>query len=273
MTNPEQSFTRELEIFRKEVEEGAQHLYGYLSFYSIISENRKILNAINRTPLFWITTMGALQTSFFIVLGRIFDQNSKHNIDRLLKVAQDNISIFSKAALANRKRKGSDNADEWLDDYLKTVHEPTIKDFRALRKRVKEYRKIYETNYRDIRHKIYAHKEVSDSEEVQRLFSKTNNRELQLMFVFVNALYEALWELFNNGRKPVLRPMRYSVKSIRRDRKPEWQSKSVQERMVGEVEDLLTVLAHDAQQDAQPGRAKKRQLSKLPRYRPEKNIK
>lgn len=247
MTNSEKRFVRELEIFRTEVQAGAQYLYAYLSFNSIVSDKKKTLNAVNRTPLFWNTVMSALQTSFFIVLGRIFDQKSPHNIDRLLKAAQDNIEMFSKKALANRKRKDSDNADEWLDDYLKTVYEPTVKDFRELRKKVKEYRKIYTSNYRDIRHKIYAHKKVSDSEEVQKLFSKTNIRELQKIFVFVNALYEALWQLFYNGRKPVLRRMRYSVKSMRQYRKPEWQSQTVQERMVAEVQDFLKYLTDNAQ--------------------------
>jgi hypothetical protein len=33
-------------------------------------------------------------------MGRVFDQKSTHNVDRLLKLAQDNPQIFSKAALA-----------------------------------------------------------------------------------------------------------------------------------------------------------------------------
>ena len=75
------------------------------------------------------------------------------------------------------------------------------------------------------------------------------------MFVFVNALYEALWQLLNNGRKPVLRPMRYSVKRMLREKKPEWQSQSVQERMVGEVDDFLKLLTGNAQQASQSRRA------------------
>ena len=258
MATSEQQFIRELEVFRTEAQAGAQFLYAYLSFNSIINEKKKTFREINKTPLFWNTTMGSLQTSFFIVLGRIFDQNSTYNIDRLIKIAQENRDIFSKKALAKRKKKDSQNADEWLDDYLKDVYEPKAKDFRELRKKVKEFRKIYETNYRGIRHKIYAHKEVSDAEEVQKLFSKTNIRELQRVFVFVNALYEALWQLLYNGRKPVLRRMRYSVRSMVRDRKPEWQSQTVQERLVGEVSDFLKALTTNAQQGAQPGRAKKR---------------
>jgi len=243
MTSSEQRFIRELEVFRTEAQSGAQFLYGYLTLNSILSENKKALKAVNKTPLFWNTTMGALQTAFFIVLGRIFDQRSTHNIDRLLKLAQENIGIFSKEVLADRKRQDSSNADEWLDDYLKTSYEPTSKEFRDLRRKVKDYRNLYEANYRDIRHKIYAHKEVSEAEEVQKLFSKTNIRELQKIFVFINALYEALWQLLYNGRKPDLRPMRYSVKRMVRDRKPDWQSQSAQEIMVGEIDDFLKILA------------------------------
>lgn len=199
MTTPEQQFIRELEVFRTEVQAGAQFLYAYLSFNSIISEKKKTYREINKTPLFWNTTMGALQTSFFIVLGRIFDQNSTHNIDRLVKIAQDNKNIFSKTALAVRKKKDSPNADEWLDDYLKDVYEPKANDFRELRKKIKEFRKIYETNYRDIRHKIYAHKEVSDAEEVQKLFSKTNIRELQRVLVFLTLFMRQCGNCFITG--------------------------------------------------------------------------
>jgi hypothetical protein len=242
MKNVEQKFIDELEVFRTEVQSGAQFLYGHLAFNSILGENKRALSAVNKTPLFWNTAMGALQTAYFIVLGRIFDQNSAHNIDQLLKLGQENIFIFSKESLANRKRKGSPNADEWLDDYLKTSYEPTIKDFRILRKKVRDRRKLYEVNYRDIRHKIYAHKDVSDREEVQKLFSKTNIRELQIIFVFVNSLYEALWQLLYNGNKPTLKPIRYSVKRMVRYRKPEWESQSVQEKMVSEIHDLLKIL-------------------------------
>ena len=258
MSDPEQTFTRELEIFRTEAQAGAQFLYSYLAFNAIVGENKKALDFVNHTPLFWKTNMGALQTSFFIVLGRIFDQTSKHNIDVLLKIAESNINIFSKVALAARKKRESPNADEWLEDYLKRSYEPKARDFREFRKKVKGYRRIYEANYRDIRRKVYAHKELTESADVQKLFSKTNIRELQRVFVFVNALYEALWELLHNGRKPVLRPMRYSVKNIKKNRKPEWQNQSVQEMIVGETQDFFKLCLAKAQQGAQPDARKRR---------------
>lgn len=258
MSDPEQLFARELEIFRTEAQVGAQFLYSYLTFNLIIGKNRKALDFVNHTPLFWNTNMGALQTSFFIVLGRIFDQTSKHNIGVLLKIAEKNANIFSKSALAARKRRENSNADEWIDDYLNHSYWPTARDFRELRKKVNDNRRIYETNYRDIRRKVYAHKEVAESADVQKLFSKTNIRELQQVFVFANALYEALWELFHNGRKPRLRTMRHSIKNIMKNRKPEWQSQSVQEITIGQTQDFFRLCLAQAQQGAQPGRAKKR---------------
>lgn len=242
MTTPEQQFIQELEVFRTEAQAGTQFLYAYISFNIIINENKKIYTEINKTPLFWKTVMGSLQTSFFIVLGRIFDQNSTHNIDTLIKIAQNNIGIFSKKALAKRKKTNSSNADKWLAEFLKDIYEPKAHDFRELRKEVNKFRKIYITNYKNIRHQIYAHKEVSYTDAVQQLFSKTNIHELQQVFLFMNALYEALWQMLYNGRKPVLQPTEYSVTSMLHDRKPKWQNQTVQERMVSEVSDLLEKL-------------------------------
>src|SRR3989304_1813297 len=132
MTDPGRVFIKELEIFRREAQEGAQFLYAYLAIKAILARDKRALHVVNKTPLFWKTILGALQTAYFIVLGRVFDQKSNHNIDRLLKIAQSNIGIFSKAALAERKRERSSNANEWLGDYLRNVYEPTNASFRLL---------------------------------------------------------------------------------------------------------------------------------------------
>ena len=169
---------------------------------------------------FGIPNLGALQTGSFIVLGRIFDQSSKHNVDRLLKIGQTNLSIFSKAALGARRQRDDPDAIAWLGTYLKDVYVPTSKDFRHLRSLVRKHRATYAAKYRDLRHKLFAHKEVSDPAAVSALFAKTNVRELQRILLFLLALYDALWMLFANGRKPVLRMRRYSV--ARSERSHRW---------------------------------------------------
>jgi hypothetical protein len=239
MTTPDAQFERELELFRREAEAGAQFFYADLAVHSVASDNEQVHNVLNKAPLFWNTCLGALQTATFIALGRVFDKDSRHNINRLLRIAQDNPSIFSKAALG-RRRQGSDaERPAWLDEFLRNAYEAKPADFRRIRAHVKKRRRIWETNYSDVRHKVFAHKAISDEEEVAALFAKTNIRELQRLFAFLESLYEALWQLFVNGRKPVLRPLRYSVKRIRALPSPNGLQKTVQEKVTHEAEQFL----------------------------------
>ena len=248
MNQPEDIFANELEVFRTEADSGIQFFYSYLAVHAVAGEHKKVHRLLNKAPLFWNTALGALQTSTFIALGRVFDQNSKHNVDRLLKIAQSNMAIFSKEALAGRKRRGSGNADEWLDEYLCDVYVPNADDFRRLRRHIAKRRKIYENNYRTIRHQIFAHKVVSEQEEMQALFGKTNIRELQKILIFLRRLHEALWQLYHNGRKPTLQPARYSVKRIREQPSPQHRGRDLQERLTHEIEAFLSAAANEAQQ-------------------------
>lgn len=92
-------FENELEIFRTEADSAAQYLYAYLSIHETAGRRRSVHALLNTAPLFWNTNLSALQAGTFIVLGRIFDQDSSHNVDRLLHVAQRNLGLFSKTAL------------------------------------------------------------------------------------------------------------------------------------------------------------------------------
>ncbi len=236
---PEQKFENELEIFRTETQTAVQFFYAYLTIHAVAGDRPAVHRLLNRAPQFWNTNLGALQTSSFIVLGRIFDQTSKHNLDRLLKIGQTNLAIFSKAALGARKQRADPGAAAWLGAYLKDAYVPTPKDFRHLRSLVRKHRATYEAKYRDLRHKLFAHKEVSNPADVSTLFAKTNVRELQRILLFLLALYDALWVLFVNGHKPVLRMRRYSVARIRKNPSA-GKGGSLQERLIREIEQFLT---------------------------------
>ena len=248
MKQPEDIFANELEIFRTEAESAIQFFYSYLTIHAVAGEDKEVYRLLNTAPLFWNTTLGALQSSTFIALGRVFDQKSKHNVDRLIKIAQSNMVIFSKESLARRKRRGSDNADEWLYEYLIDVYVPNADDFRRLRRHIAKRRKIYESNYRNIRHHIYAHKVVSERGKEQALFGKTNIREFQNFLIFLRKLHEALWQLYHNGRKPTLQPARYSVIRIREKPSPQYRGQGLQERLIHEIEAFLLTTAQKAQQ-------------------------
>ncbi len=244
---PEKQFERELEVFRTEAEGAAQFFYAYLAVHAVAADHRPVHRLLNTAALFWNTNLAALQTAAFITLGRIFDQNSTHNVDRLLKIAQDNPTIFSKAALGLRKQGTASTPPDWLPEYLRAAHVPVPADFRRLRAHVRKHRKLYEGKYRELRHKFFAHKEVGERPAVDALFAKTNIREVQRMLAFLGSLYEALWQLFFNGRKPVLHPRRYSVKRIRKFPSPPERITAVQERITHDTESFLRHAAGVAQ--------------------------
>jgi hypothetical protein len=240
---PEAEFEAELENFRREVEGGAQFLYAFLAIHAVAGDRPEVHALLNRAPLFWNTNLAALQSGIFITLGRIFDQRSPHNIDTVLRLAERNRGIFSKSALGSRKQGTSAHRPAWLDQYLVDAHEATRDDFRRLRGHVKKRRLLYERNYRDLRHKVFAHRELADPAAVTALFSKTNIRELERLFTFLSSLHEALWQLLFNGRKPVLRPLRYSVKRMRDLPSPSQHGNGVHERIVQETERFLSSAA------------------------------
>lgn len=241
--NASEAFEHELEIFRTEAEAAAQFFYAYLSVHETAGRQPSVLRFLNATPLFWNTNLGALQASTFIVLGRIFDQDSPHNIDRVLRIARDHQEIFSLKALAARKQGKSATRPDWLDEYLTTSYVPTPEEFRRLRKEVSKQRNIYVSKYRDIRHKVVAHKVVVGSAEVGALFANTDVRELQLLITFTLSLHEILWQLYFNGKKPRLRRQRYSVRAMRNRPTREGRMQTVQERVTHEAALFLRAAA------------------------------
>lgn len=235
-TAPAAQFEAELEIFRTEVETALQFFYGYLIIHAVARDRKSVYKFLNSAPLFWNTNLGALQTATFITLGRIFDQDSAHNIDRLIGIAQNNLQIFSKQALGARKQGSAPTPPAWLPDYLKFAKEATRGDVRRWRSQVNELRKIYAANYRDLRHEVFAHRGWTDASQ---LFAKTNIRELQRVLLKLRALYEELWQLFFNGRKSKFRIGRYSIHMMRRKPSKRINGRPVHERIVHEAERVL----------------------------------
>jgi len=210
---PEARFEYELEVFRRESDEAVQHLYAYLTMHAVAGDSKEVRGLYNAGPLFWMTTLRALQTSAFIVLGRIFSQDSEHNLDALLGIAEKDREIFSKNSLARRKSEipGLD-----VDKYVRDAYEPTADDFRGFRRQVKECRRIYEANYRAVRNQIFAHAEVSKPDDVHALFAKTNIQELEVLVTDLVTLHSRLQNLLQNGVRPIGDRVNSSVQALRK---------------------------------------------------------
>jgi hypothetical protein len=208
--DPATVFKDELETFRKEEETAQQMFFAWLSLRATAASNADVLRTLNKTPLFWINAQHSLLVSAFITLGRIFDQDSKHNVDRLMSIVSQNLSIFTIAALRARKVADGISVRD-ATKYVVGKYALTSDDVKTLRKQIDVRRRIYEDRYRDIRHKVFAHKSTNDAAVVGAMFAKTNIEEMKGVFGFLHALHHALWEQFHNGYKPSVTPYKFTI--------------------------------------------------------------
>lgn len=143
MSVTEKEFEHELEAFRVSAETAAQFFYAFQAIHFLSSRDKAVLGLLNQAPMFWNTSIGALREALFIALGRVFDQDGRtHNVDRLLKVAQDNPDLFKASAPRWRKKGDASEPLDWLDDYVASAYEPQPGDWRRLRRHVSSWRRV-----------------------------------------------------------------------------------------------------------------------------------
>lgn len=235
-------FVKQLENFRHEAYVAAQYLYSDMAVQHAASKSRKLLNRLNMTPSFWLTHQAGMQVAAYVTIGRVFDTTSKYNINALLDSFENNLHEFSREALAARKREGRSTDPEWLAEYVETAYYPGKRDVARLRAKVAEYRAIYDRAVKPPRHKYIAHREKREHSEVQALFAAGKVRELWRLVTFLYTMYNALWEQYHNGRKAILRPVRYSVRVIY-DSKHQSRS-GPHEIIISETRKLMQFLEH-----------------------------
>src|SRR5258708_16776488 len=128
--DPESEFKQELKVFGNEVEEAIQCFYAEQTIHKVARENASVYHALNRNAAFGKLASRALQANAIIVLGRIFDRDSRtHGIKRLLNLATKHPEIFSKAALEKRKLP---HAGKHTAEFMRTVYVPKKRDFKRL---------------------------------------------------------------------------------------------------------------------------------------------
>lgn len=206
-------FVVQLENFRNEATNVACYVYGEMAVQHAASKSRRLLHRLNRTPTFWRISAAAFQSAAYISIARIFDPTSRYNVGALLDAAERDVALFQRDSLAERKRDGKPTDPPWLEGYLNAAFYPTVKYFQQLRQKVDRHRSVYKRIIKPARDKYIAHR-VSHGQEVQELFGRGTLRELWRLTTFLLQLNEALEGLLNDGRKPKLRPMRYSIRSI-----------------------------------------------------------
>lgn len=194
-------FWKDYELIKGDVDKAIETFYTYLSINKIAYDNKEIYRAMNNNPTFWTINLYSLQTTFFITMGRIFDDGKDtFSIHKFIQSTLAHPEFFSKESLAKRKSNGKSEPD-WLADYLKDAFEPGVSDLRIIKRRLTPFRKIFDDAYRNIRRSVFAHTLVKDSDSVSELFGRTNISEIKQILYILKDMLEALWQLYHNGRK------------------------------------------------------------------------
>jgi hypothetical protein len=168
-----------------------------------------VLRQIKREPAFWNVTAHALQTTFIITIGRVFDEAPRsHSIQKLLAEMATHAEYFSKQALERRRGADTSGGDaSWLPDYLRDAWEPTTADLEKVRDTLNPTVAKYQQVYQTIRHKMFAHKDIAVGTNAQ--LGKTLIGDVEQILYALRDMLEAVWQLYTNGRKPTLGKQKY----------------------------------------------------------------
>lgn len=163
------------------------------------SQDSPIYQALNRNPRFWNIYKFASINSVFITLGLIFDKNgNSHSIKTLLKSIK-NSPDFSLEKLKERKICGSENANEWIGDFMLNKKEFGESDFSELEKYIDDTKLLW-NNIGPIRHKIFAHQDRQCDEK--EILNNATYDKIENIISRLLKIYDTIWNLYHNGTIP-----------------------------------------------------------------------
>ena len=235
-------FVELLNTYYGDAGQAAQFVYAYLAIHAVAGTNDEVRRALNNEALFWNTVLGSLQTSVFIVLGRVFDPNNQHGPYAVLRAARGDPAVFGFDALAERKRKIFGDDKPGLATYIADINVPTEKHFARMQRVLDGYKKIFDDDYRDLRSKVFAHK-VYRGKQVSDLFSRTNIDDLQRMVTFLGRFFHAWSDTYENGSRLTLRRRRRSVNKMLAQPRGKRLVKPVEEEIVAATARVLESMA------------------------------
>ena len=91
---------------------------------------------------------------------------------------------------------------DYLDNYVANIWIPTRVDLNDLTRRLRPYRRKWNSDYIKIRDQVFAHTIAADLEDVAALFSRTVITDIEDIFQGLHDILDIVWELWTNGRHP-----------------------------------------------------------------------
>jgi AbiU2 len=206
-------FEDRLDILRNEIVKAELCFYSFIAMNNFLSDHKA---EGNKNPLLWSTIKDALLETFFVTIGRIFDEDKKaHSVFSFVRFCKVYNSIFSKKHLQERKKSELTPSD--LESYMKGIPNVTVSkdDFEKIETGIAENYLVYHEKYKNIRDKIFAHRDLKTVSRESDLYSKAFIDELEELLNFLNKVAQVFWELYMNGTKIDFKKVKYeSSKTI-----------------------------------------------------------
>lgn len=210
----ETQYMEELDLIINEVNTAIECFYTLNEINNYAFEDVRIYKVLNENSTFWNINLYSLQATFFIMLGRIFDDGpDTHTIHKLLEATVAHPEFFSINALGARK-SAAGLLPDGVDSYLANAFAPKVADLRVFKNILKTHRTKYDTTYADIRSHVFAHNLVVDKQEVGILFDKALIVEINNMLYNLKDILDVLRDLLQNGHHPEFGKRTYEYQNI-----------------------------------------------------------
>ncbi|MBI4595595.1 MAG: hypothetical protein HY730_04360 [Candidatus Tectomicrobia bacterium] len=201
-----------LNTLRHEAESTIRAFYALQQFKYLFT-NQESVNKINRNVHFWMIFERSLLTKVFIGIRRLFESKADtFNFQRALNMINNKIEDFQPLALKQRKLGGQKEPLGWIDEYMADVYTPCETDFNVLSKLVRLNSKQMKGLYTEAATKIFAHAIHTETTVINNLLSDTKFDEIENSLNAIWHFYEQVWQMYENGRKPLMQISAYPYK-------------------------------------------------------------
>jgi len=203
----------EISNFRITIESSLRFLYSLIAYHEALSKEEYV-SQMNRNADFWRLFEASMLSSVFISIRRLYENEAdSFNFQNFIRNCSSNLEEFSLKNIKDRKIRSGALSVEEAEIYIVGKYEPSNQDFNEMARFVKERSKNMRGVYTKVASKIYAHAIHFTHSEVLKPNQSLNLYEIEKALLSVWHVYEQVWQLYENGRKPEYTESKYQYKN------------------------------------------------------------
>jgi len=203
----------EIDKFRIISESSLRFLYASIAFHEALSDESKV-KFLNRNPDYWRLFEASMLSNVFLSVRRLYEnKHDSFNVQKLISVFIQNIDDFSLESVKRRKIANGALSSIQAEKYIEGKYEPNEDDFKNMAKYIRERSKRMKGVYTNVASKVYAHAIHFSHSEVLKPNQSLNLYEIEKALLSIWHVYEQVWQLYENGRRPELCEPSYQYKN------------------------------------------------------------